>query len=48
VLKSSQEIMHDNTELKTNVSEIFSVSIIRVEPNDGLKRSLKCWFLVQH
>jgi hypothetical protein len=48
-----------NVELKTNVSEIFLISITRVnDHNDGhsphrpwwwrLTTSLKCWFLVKH
>jgi hypothetical protein len=45
VLKSS----HFNLELKASVSEISSISIVRIniDPNDG-DRSLKLWFLVQH
>jgi hypothetical protein len=34
VLKSSQAINHVNVELKPNISEISSVSIIRVNPDD--------------
>jgi hypothetical protein len=33
VLKSSRAISHVNVELKTNVSEIFSVSIMKVDAN---------------
>jgi hypothetical protein len=46
VLKSSRENIRVNDELKTNVSEIFSVSIIRVNSDDGdISRSMKRWFL---
>jgi hypothetical protein len=36
LLKSSQAITHVNVELKTNVSEISLVSIIRIDVSDGM------------